>query len=203
VLDCGCGTGRLSAALARDGAQVVGVDAEERMLEVARYRLPPDVRLELARVEDLPFQDASFDGAVMWLVCHLVDRLAAFRELRRVLVEGGCLAVVSFDPTHFDEFWLNRYFPSLEAIDRARFPTRQRLAGELATAGFEGVRFLRRSQRASLSRRDAIERIERGHISTFDLIDPDEVERGRERARRELPATVVYALEWLVAVARS
>ncbi len=38
VLDLGCGTGRLSLALARQGAQVCGVDASAAMLALARQR---------------------------------------------------------------------------------------------------------------------------------------------------------------------
>ena len=202
VLDCGCGTGRLVARLAADGVPVTGIDAERRMLEAARERVPVDVRLEHGSAEGLPFEDGAFDASVMWLVCHLVDRQAAFGEARRVLTDDGRLAVVTFDPSHFDRFWLNAYFPSLERVDRARFPTEGRLRDELLGAKFETVRFVRCSQRATLGREDALERIAKRHISTFDLLDPEEVEAGRRRAHAELPAVVEYQLEWLIAIAQ-
>ena len=202
VLDCGCGTGRLAKALAADcGARVTGVDTESAMLAVARASVPPDVVLEEGRAEALPFEDASFERAVMWLVCHLVDRPAALRELRRVLVDRGRLVIVTFDPDHFARFWLNAYFPSIESVDRARFPTPDQLKTELAGAGYSNAWFYRRSQRASIARDDALERIKKRHISTFDLLDPDEVAAGTKRAMAELPAVVEYALEWLIAVA--
>jgi ubiquinone/menaquinone biosynthesis C-methylase UbiE len=204
VLDCGCGTGRLSLALAEQGiARVWGVDPEPSMLEVARQKLPAEVGLKLGRAEHLPFRDAWFDRAVMWLVSHLVERPAAFRDLHRVLADDGRLAVVTFDPNHFSDFWLNALFPSLEAIDRRRFPDEPALRAELTAAGFRAVRTVRRSQRASLTRTEALERIEKRHISTFDLLDPEEVRLGTERAKEELPATVEYHIEWLIAVAES
>ncbi len=202
VLDCGCGTGRLSKALAEsEASKVWGVDPEPEMLRVAEQNVPPSVGLKAGRAEQLPFRDAWFERAVMWLVCHLVDRPAAFAELRRVLTQDGRLVVVTFDPVHFGEFWLNRYFPSIERIDRARFPDGGQLEVQLASAGFGGVRLVRHSQRASISREEALERIEQRHISTFDLLDPDEVTRGTARAVGELPPTIEYGIEWLIAVA--
>jgi ubiquinone/menaquinone biosynthesis C-methylase UbiE len=171
------------------------------MLRVAEQNVPASVGLKKGRAEQLPFRDGWFERAVMWLVCHLVDRPAAFADLRRVVVEDGRLVVVTFDPEHFGDFWLNRYFPSLEAIDRARFPDGDQLEAQLTAAGFGNVRLLRHSQRASLTHEEALERIEERHISTFDLLDEDEVRRGTSVAEQELPANVQYAMEWLIAVA--
>ena len=202
VLDCGCGTGRLSKALADSvAAKVWGVDPEPAMLRVAEQNVPASVGLKQGRAEQLPFRDGWFERAVMWLVCHLVDRPAAFADVRRVVVADGRFVIVTFDPEHFGDFWLNRFFPSLEAIDRARFPAGHQLEAQLAAAGFGNVRLLRHSQQASLTREEALERIQQRHISTFDLLDEDEVRRGASVAGQELHANVQYAMEWLIAVA--
>jgi SAM-dependent methyltransferase len=202
VLDCGCGTGRLSQALAESAASKVwGVDPEPEMLRVAADNVPAGVGLKSGRSEDLPFRDGWFERAVLWLVCHLVDRSAAFRELRRVLSRDGRLAVVTFDPAHFGTFWLDPYFPSIQEIDRARFPDGDVLSAQLTDAGFGDVRLHRVSQRAAITREQAIERIEQRHISTFDLLEPDEVECGTRLALDRLPSTVEYPIEWLIVVA--
>lgn len=203
MLDAGCGTGRFAAELAESGlARVWGVDPSPEMLAVARAKTRR-AGFKEGRLEALPFRDGWFDAAVAWLVIHLVDRPTAFAELRRVLAPGGRLAVVTFDPAHFSGFWLNRFFPSLERIDRARFPDAETLVAELRAAGFPETHLLRLSQRSALDREDAYRRIRGRHISTFDLLDEDEIRRGTEQAERELPAVVDYRIEWLVAIAAS
>ena len=202
VLEVGCGTGVLAAALAeREAARVWAIDPEPAMLEVARARVPAGVGLKAGSAEALPFRDAWFERAVLRLVIHLVDRTRALPELARVLAPGGRAAIATFDPSHFDRFWLNRLFPSLEGIDRARFPEPAELVRELAVAGFGVVRVFRLSQRRELDRDTALERIRGRHISTFDLLSEEEIAAGAERAERELPPSVVVALEWAVVVA--
>jgi ubiquinone/menaquinone biosynthesis C-methylase UbiE len=199
VLDAGCGTGRLAVALAeRAGARVWGIDPSPEMLAEARAK---GVRVKQASVEELPFKDGWFERAVLWLVAHLVDRPRAFAELRRVLRPDGRLAIVTFDAVHISGYWLNRFFPSLEQIDRSRFPEEGELRAELDEAGFGAVRFARVHQRASLDRETALERVRGRHISTFDLIDEAEVRSGIARLEKELPDGVEYPIEWLIAVA--
>jgi SAM-dependent methyltransferase len=195
VLDIGCGTGRFLAQLA-EIAKAWGVDPSPQMLEVARSRVG-GAGLKLGSAEELPFKDGWFERATMWLVAHLVDRPRSFAEAARVLEPGGRFAVATFDPTHFEEFWLNELFPSMEAVDRARFPTADELTAELVNFG--DVRLTRLSQTGSLTREDALERIRGKHISTFDLISEEDYEAGLARAERGLPERVDYRIEWLLA----
>jgi ubiquinone/menaquinone biosynthesis C-methylase UbiE len=200
VLDVGCGTGRLAAALSQHSS-VWGIDASPEMLAVARRRVPPNVRLKLARAESPPFKEAWFDRAIYWLVVHLLDRPAAFRAAWRLLAPGGRACIVTFDSTYFADYWLNHYFPRFEAIDQDRFPTSDGLESELRGAGFEQVRVLRHHQRDRIDRETALAKVAGRHISTFDLLEPEEYEEGRARVERELPAEVEYEIRWLIAIA--
>jgi len=135
----------------------------------------------------------------MWLVVHLVDRPQAFAEAARVLAEDGRLAIGTFHPEHFERYWLKPFFPSLEAIDKSRFPTPDDLQSELSAA-FERVELHRLAQTASVSRDTAIERVRRRFISPLQLLDEQELDEGLRRMEAELPERNEYALEWLVAV---
>ncbi len=93
VLDAGCGSGPLSAALRARGAIVTGFDSSPVMVDLARRRLGEDADLQVADIsQPLPFADGAFDDVVVSLVLHyLQDWTAPLAELRRVLKPGGRL----------------------------------------------------------------------------------------------------------------
>ena len=93
ILDAGCGSGPLFAALRERGAIVTGIDSSTGMLELARQRLGASATLHLADLgSPLPFADGAFDDVIASLVLHyLEDWTAPLAELRRVLMAGGRL----------------------------------------------------------------------------------------------------------------
>ncbi|MFG2078612.1 class I SAM-dependent methyltransferase [Nonomuraea maritima] len=93
ILDAGCGSGALTAALRERGAVVTGIDASAGMLAVARRRLGDDADLRVVDLRDpLPFADGAFDDVVASLVLHyLEDWGPTLAEMRRVLKPGGRL----------------------------------------------------------------------------------------------------------------
>jgi SAM-dependent methyltransferase len=201
VLDVGCGTGRLAAALAERGARVWGVDPSEEMLRQARSNAAGKAAFKLARAEALPFKDDWFDRAVLRLVVHLVDRQQAFREIARVLGPGGRVVMATFAPSSFERFWVARAFPEVVEIDRHRFPDQDELTNELQAAGFAKVGSRGLVQGGRLARADALERIKGRYISTLRLLSEQAFREGLARAERELPDPVEDGREWLVVTA--
>ncbi|HMO48883.1 MAG TPA: methyltransferase domain-containing protein [Rubrivivax sp.] len=96
VLDVACGTGALTVAVAErvaPGGAVAGLDANPEMPAVAR-RKPAHIEWHDGRAESLPFADSSFDAVVSRFgLMFFDDRVAALREMRRVLRPGGRVAV--------------------------------------------------------------------------------------------------------------
>ncbi|MBF6083346.1 methyltransferase domain-containing protein [Nocardia cyriacigeorgica] len=103
ILDAGCGSGPIFAALRDRGAIVTGFDASAKMVELARRRLGADAALHVADIAaPLPFRDDAFDDAIASLVLHyLEDWTAPLAELRRVLKPGGRLIVAVNHPFVF------------------------------------------------------------------------------------------------------
>ena len=93
ILETAAGTGIVTEALveAMPAARIVATDLNQAMLDVAAARIvSPRVAFQAADAQALPFEDARFDV----LVCQFgamffPDRVAAYREARRVLKPGG------------------------------------------------------------------------------------------------------------------
>ena len=172
VLDVACGTGAVVRELVRQtGCSVVGVDQSPEMLAEARRRVGESTRVRLveATAEQLPFEDASFDGlTAAYLLRYLDDLPAGLRELARVLRPGATAALLDFGvppgpaPRAAWNLWVDIGLPTLgRAISPGwhevgrflggsirdfdeRWPLR-RLVGALGDAGFDDVRARRLS----------------------------------------------------------
>lgn len=99
VLDVGCGTGVMTAAVANRDATAVGIDLSEPYLEYARqHRSCPGATFERGDARRLRFADTSFDAAISTLVLDLVpDADEIVREMRRVTMPGGTVASAVHD----------------------------------------------------------------------------------------------------------
>lgn len=105
VLDLGCGTGTYASMLkqAFPAARVVGVDADEQALGIARRKaagLRLDIEFRRADARRLPFPDAAFDAAAASLFFHHLedrDKLAVLGEMHRCMKPGGTLVLADWD----------------------------------------------------------------------------------------------------------
>lgn len=97
VLEIACGTGRLTHHLRRslpETTAIVATDLNEPMLDVARTRVTGPVTWLAADALVLPFADGDFDLVVCQFgAMFFPDRVAAYREMRRVLQPGGSMLV--------------------------------------------------------------------------------------------------------------
>jgi ubiquinone/menaquinone biosynthesis C-methylase UbiE len=95
VLDVACGTGvvtRLAAERVGPSGAVAGLDVNPGMLAVARATTEPALSIEWheASAESMPLADAVFDVVLCQMGLQFVpNKLAALREMRRVLESGG------------------------------------------------------------------------------------------------------------------
>jgi len=98
ILDVGCGTGELSMILAKMGHNVIGVDLSEKMLAIAIEKARSSqlkAKFLVGDAENLKFEDEYFDVVMSrHLLWTLPSPEMAFGEWKRVLKDGGYLAVI-------------------------------------------------------------------------------------------------------------
>ncbi len=97
ALDVGCGEGRFCRMLKARGVSAVGIDPTRGLIEEATRR-DPDGSYLLAKAEELPFPEQSFDLVVSYLtLIDIPDFRSAIREMARVLKPGGTLLIANLN----------------------------------------------------------------------------------------------------------
>jgi ubiquinone/menaquinone biosynthesis C-methylase UbiE len=107
VLDVGCGTGTLTRQIydalpSTAELRVLGIDAAEAMIEVARKKAGhrPGLEFDAALAEELPGPEARFDCALSTFFFHHLNyalKVKALAECWRVLRPGGQLVILDVD----------------------------------------------------------------------------------------------------------
>jgi SAM-dependent methyltransferase len=205
VLDVACGTGVLAREVAaRVGGHgyVAGIDPSPGMIAVAK-QLAPNIEWREAAAESLPFADATFDAVVSQFgLMFFTDRPRALREMLRVTVPGGRLAVAVWDtlehsPGFAAEVALLERIAGRAAADALRAPfvlgDRERLAALFADAGLASAEITTHRGTARFpSIRAMVEADLRGWLPLMGvLLDEDQIARVLREAEQELGAYAI------------
>jgi ubiquinone/menaquinone biosynthesis C-methylase UbiE len=205
VLDAGCGTGNYSQAVLEHVGRIEAVDLNPGMLEVAEQKLAGPkaegrVSFHSARIDDeLPFEDATFDGVMINQVLHHLQDEAAkgfpahyrvFQEFARVLKPGGVLVVTTCSQEQLRHgYWhyslireaadalRNRYVPLdelIELLDDCGFEHRERFAPLDTPVQSE----------AYFDPRGPLSKEWRDGDSVWSLVDEDQLEKVLYRIRQ-------------------
>jgi len=160
VLDVATGTGDLAIEAAARGAEVIGSDFSEGMLERARLKAPA-IRFEQADALALPYPDDAFDAATVGFGArNFADLGRGLAEMARVVRPGGRVVVLEITtPTRpplstFFSLWFDRIVPLVGRLagdpeayrylpsSVKRFPSPRDLAAEMERAGMRDLRWI-------------------------------------------------------------
>lgn len=106
VMDLACGTGTLALMLqqSQPGVHVIGLDADSKILSIAKKKMQENRADSIHFVEgfsvQIPFSDNRFHHVFTSLFIHhltMKKKLESFKEVRRVLKPGGQLHVLDFE----------------------------------------------------------------------------------------------------------
>ncbi|MDP3452852.1 MAG: bifunctional demethylmenaquinone methyltransferase/2-methoxy-6-polyprenyl-1,4-benzoquinol methylase UbiE [Bacteroidales bacterium] len=165
ALDIACGTGDISIALWKKGLKVSAIDIAEKMIDVAREKsgkIGAKIKFICASADSVPFEDCSFDLVTIGFGIRNFDiRGESLLEIRRVLKQGGELAILEF-ATPKNRLWRwifksyftkvvpiiggiiskKRYAYSYLPVSVDSFPQYEEFASELEHFGFKDVQFI-------------------------------------------------------------
>ncbi len=171
VLDIATGTGDFAVAASKlPEVEIVGIDISEGMLSVARKKIEKKglqnrISFQKADSEKLPFNDDSFDAAIVGFGVRNFENLkSGLSEIHRVLKPGAVFYVLEFSkPTkapfkQIYSFYFKRILPTVgrliskdqsaysylpESVDE--FPFGDDFLAILAEVGFEDNRCFRQT----------------------------------------------------------
>jgi len=96
VVEVGCGTGKLTVALAERGLRVEAIDPGPRLIGIAERRVGDlPVRFHLARFEDVELPERSFDAVFSATAFHWIDPSVGWTKAARLLRPGGVLSLLA------------------------------------------------------------------------------------------------------------
>ena len=145
VLECACGTGAISRAVAQKCQRLIATDASSGMLKIAKKKCKkfPNAEFALADVMRLDYEDAAFDKVVAGNVIHLLEEpYAALNELERVCRVGGQMIIPTY--VNMEKKGKTNFF--VRAIDRAGAGFKRQFTYEtyrqfFSEAGYTDVQF--------------------------------------------------------------
>src|SRR3954449_5941961 len=160
ALDVATGTGDLAIELRGRGAEVVGVDFSEGMLDLAREKAP-DVTFEAGNALELGYGDGEFDAATVGFGArNFADLRRGLSEMTRVVRPGGRVVVLEITTPErpplswFFRLWFDRLVPLMGRFagdsdaysylpsSVRRFPNARGLGAAMAAVGMVDVRWI-------------------------------------------------------------
>jgi demethylmenaquinone methyltransferase/2-methoxy-6-polyprenyl-1,4-benzoquinol methylase len=167
ALDLCCGTGDLALGLAKQGAEVVGLDFSEAMLQVAREKSKAEgtgakVEFLCGDAQQIPFAENTFDILTIgYGLRNLADLDAGLRDMLRVAKPGGRFVALEFGKPG-NSAWRAIYFGYLKFFlpifgrifcgnaaayayileSLKHYPSQQAVADRMRELGWQNVRVI-------------------------------------------------------------
>ena len=184
LVDIGGGPGHHAAVWASRGRRSIVVDRSAKM--VASAGSVPHVSVVRGDAQALPLRSDSVGLAYFHLSIHYGSWRQMLDEAVRVVRPSGAIIVWTLDPDSIGGSSLGRWFPSIESIDRRRFPDPTCIAEHLGQHD-RTVGMASELDHIERSAREWIDAVRAGFVSSLQAVPEEEIEDGLAAFRRAYP----------------
>ena len=166
--DCATGNGQAAVGLAPFFDRVVATDASAA--QIAHAHAHPRVEYRVAAAEASGLSSATIDLVTVAQAAHWLDLDAFYREVRRVLVPGGAIALWSYGSASLDEPALSAAFGEFEHVTVGEYwpPERRLIVEGYLTIPFPFAEL--RAPRLTLEQRWTLDEL-LGYVGTWSASD--------------------------------
>ena len=184
AVDVGGGRGDHAAVFAATGAAALVVDRSASMAAAAGRS---GVAAVVGDGRRLQLRDAAADLVYFHVALNYGGWEVMLAEAARVAKPGGLVEAWTFAADHFRHSMLARWFPSIVALDEARFPHPDLIEARFRALGLHQV--AKEAETETVSRRagDWEQAVRAGFVSTLQLLDAAELEAGLARFHQDHP----------------
>lgn len=138
ILDIGCFTGDFLEILNEKGADVYGLELQDRAVEIANMKLPG--RVYKADVMSNDFPALEFDVVSLFgLIEHVVDPIKLLKRSSELLKKDGLIILQTPDSNSFMAKIMGKYWPPYAPIEHIHLFTRKSLELKLHELGFKNI----------------------------------------------------------------
>jgi ubiquinone/menaquinone biosynthesis C-methylase UbiE len=191
-----CGTGVNGKAFTAEGWDMTGLDLTMEMLEEVNDIFP----VVQGDITAIPFDDNSFDFALLRQALFLFDTLAGLKEIRRILKPGGTFVISQTVPfSHEDEPWL-KHIHEVKQAQLLNFYNSRDIEKLLLEAGFNVVEMKLLPVRESITRwmRYAPEQTKEMQKKICDMVANAPEEYKKERNVEVVDGEVFEDWNWVI-----
>jgi ubiquinone/menaquinone biosynthesis C-methylase UbiE len=183
IVDLGGGTGRFSSALQGTyDCEVVVVDPSESMLRAGFSARASAISRVCGTAEQLPL--AVNSAGLVWIsqaYHHFVDKRAAMREVHRILIPSGYLAIRNGTQESDAELEWTSCFPEAQALGKKKIPSLHELTETVSECGFRVELISRVRQLFAASWQEHFDKISKRGLSGLLEISDQAFEQGLVR----------------------
>ena len=193
ILDFGCGTGNYLYKISQKyQCNCYGLEPSIGMRQKSIEKNPNLVIVE-GNHNNIPFDNDFFNYIYMTDVIHHVPELnILFNTFSKKIKQNGYVSILTQSWKQIENRWYNKYFPSLESIEKNRYPDIEKIIETSKQNGFRlEIIDVKENPVENIVDEHFIKLVEEKNYSMFRLLENKEYKNGLNQLRKEIHKKII------------